>query len=286
MDTKDRDHENIAQTLARELPKPERVHTVENEDHFRVFEYIAVPHGFRLEKIDNEELLTAPHRTKATASFADADSFIAYLQRYAKEQTTLWVKLDPRTSSLAFAAVIDEHAADQAAWRDHRATLVPSMSVEWDRWTKNNGPAKTFSQVEFALFLEDNLQDITSAEGMPTGAQMLDMALQFEARQDMRLKSHARLQNGGIQLEYVADDDKGTIEQMKLFERFAIGVPVFWNGPGYRIDARLRYRARDGKVTFWYELIRPDRIHEDAARAVIQKVREALPEVHLYLGAL
>lgn len=53
-----------------------------------------------------------------------------------------------------------------------------------------------------------------------------------------------------------------------------IGVPVFWNGDAYRVDARLRYRVREGLLTFWYELIRRDKVLEDASQTLIAHIRE------------
>ena len=65
--------------------------------------------------------------------------------------------------------------------------------------------------------------------------------------------------SGGVQMSFVQDDDNQTLEKMQLFERFSIGIPVFWNGDAYRLDARLRYRVREGVLKFWYELIRPEK---------------------------
>jgi len=93
------------------------------------------------------------------------------------------------------------------------------------------------------------------------------------------------IQGGGTRLDFVDDNDADTEANMKLFEKFAIGIPVFWAGPGYRIDARLRYRHASGKVAFWYELIRPDRVHEAAAKELIERIRKGLPEgVPLLMG--
>ena len=60
---------------------------------------------------------------------------------------------------------------------------------------------------------------------------------------------------------------------MQMFDRLNIGIPVFWNGDPYQIDARLRYRVREGKVTFWYELIRPDKVLEAATAGVIDIIK-------------
>ena len=131
-----------------------------------------------------------------------------------------------------------------------------------------------FDQAGFASFIEENLKDIASVDGSPTGAQMLEMALTFEANQDMRFKSAIRLQNGGVQMSFVQDDDAQTLQKMQVFDRFSIGFPVFWNGDAYRVDARLRYRVRDGKLTFWFELIRQDKVLEAATQTLIATIRE------------
>ena len=51
-------------------------------------------------------------------------------------------------------------------------------------------------------------------------------------------------------------------------------MPIYFNGAAYRIDARLKYRIREGKLTLWYELIRPEKIIEDARKANDTKLRE------------
>lgn len=79
---------------------------------------------------------------------------------------------------------------------------------------------------------------------------------------------------GGVQMSFVQDDDAQTLQKMQVFDRFSIGLPVFWNGDAYRVDARLRYRVRDGKLTFWFELIRQDKVLEAAAQTLIEKLRK------------
>jgi uncharacterized protein YfdQ (DUF2303 family) len=141
-------------------------------------------------------------------------------------------------------------------------------------WAGSN--KRAFSQAEFAEFIDNNLKDITSGEqsALPTGSQMFEMALSFETKQDMRFKSAIRLQNGGVQMQFAQDDDQQTIEKMQMFDRFAIGIPVFWGGEGYIMEARLRYRARDAKLTFWYELVRQDKTLEAATKTIIAAIRE------------
>lgn len=278
------DTENIAQTLARELPAPQMLVDTRVEDlatHDRVL-HLAVPKHFDVKEIDLERLLPNPRLTKAAAVLNDAQSFLAYVQRHATERTVCWADFNPQTYTLSFTAVIDEHDKTTAGWRAHTASYKPELSAEWKVWAAQNEKAQ--GQLEFASFIERNEHDIAAMEGYPTSLQMLAMATEFEANSGKRIKSVARLQGGGVRLEYVDDDDAATLTQMKLFERFQIGIPVFWAGPAYRIDARLKYRHGSGKVSFWYELIRADRVHEAAAKDLISLVSAGLANVPLLMG--
>lgn len=280
----DTDTENIAQTLARELPAPQMLVDTRVEDlatHDRVL-HLAVPKHFDVKEIDFERLLPNPRLTKAAAVLNDAQSFLAYVQRHATERTVCWADFNPQTYTLSFTAVIDEHDKTTAGWRAHTASYKPDLSAEWKVWAAQN--EKPQAQLEFASFIERNEPDVAAMDGYPTSLQMLAMATEFEANSDKRIKSVARLQGGGVRLEYVDDDDAATLTQMKLFERFQIGIPVFWAGPAYRIDARLKYRHGSGKVSFWYELIRADRVHEAAAKDLISVVRAGLANVPLLMG--
>lgn len=262
---------NIAETLAKEMKAPVEIISEAGGNLKRV----ALPPGWTLvEKDDDPRLLVAPRRKIAKVKMHDAESFIDYTKRHGSlADSTVWCIADYKAGKVGFTAILNDHGeeASQAAFRDHRATFCPEFSEEWNRWTgKNKQP---FNQAAFAEYIEENLKDIASVEGSPTGAQMLEMALAFEANQDMKFKSAIRLQNGGVQMAFTQDDDAGTLAKMSAFDRFTVGFPVFWNGDAYRIDARLRYRVREGKLTFWFELIRQDLILEAATQTLIGLIR-------------
>lgn len=273
---------NIAETMARVLPTATLLHpsTPVIGDILR----IAVPNTINIKEIDTEALLPSPRRTTAIANFADAESFLAYVKRHAMANSTVaWCAFNPQTFALAFSAVIDDHAASAAGWRAHKANFVPEMSAEWKAWKGSN---KTpFDQVPFAEWLQEHEEDIAAAAGLPTSLQMLGMATEFVANEEHALKSAVRLQSGGVRLTYIADPDKGTTEEMKLFEKFALGIPVFHGGAAWSVTARLKYRISGGKVKFHYELMRPDRVHEHAALELISKVRDGLGAVPLLMGS-
>lgn len=264
---------NIAETLAREMKQPIEIASEPGGNIKRV----ALPPGWKLdEKDDDHKLLDKPRRKIARIRLHDAESFIAYINRHDERQadSTIWCQAKYVAGKVNFLGILNDHGkeANNPSWRDHLAFFTPEFSEEWNRWTGKH--KQNFSQVEFASFIEDNLKDIASVEGHPSGSQMLEMALTFEANQDMRFKSAIRLQNGGVQMSFVQDDDAQTLQKMQVFDRFSIGLPVFWNGDAYQIDARLRYRVRDSKLTFWFELIRQDKVLEAATQTLINQIRE------------
>lgn len=271
------DQENLARTLADVLPKTVMVGALDktNADGVKLY---AVPKGTELKEVDLERLLPTPRRAKLYAQMAEPDSFLAYVQRHHTDNTVVWCKFNPQTFALSFCAVFDDFGTKGApGWRGHMAEYTPEPSAEWKVWTANNGSEKAKAQIEFALFLERHETDIAAVEGMPSSLQMMAMATAFEANSEKRVKSVVKLQGGGTRLDFVDDNDAETEATMRLFERFAVGIPVFWAGPGYRVDARLKYRHGSGKVVFWYELLRADRVHEAAAKELIERVRGGLP---------
>jgi uncharacterized protein YfdQ (DUF2303 family) len=263
---------NLAETLATEMKQPIEIAS----NTAAAVRRVALPPGWKMEEHDEESSLPAPLRKRATVRVRDSESFIDYVKRHGSlTDSTVWCLADYVRGKIAFTGIINDHGEDDkaAAWRDHRVYFSPEFSEEWRRWSDAN--KKPLSQTDFASFIEDNLKDIASPDGanLPSGSAMLEMALSFEATQDMRFKSAIRLSNGGVNLSFVQDDDAQTLQKMSVFERFAIGIPVFWNGDAYQIDARLRYRVRDGKLSFWFELIRGDKVLEAAATTVIGAIK-------------
>ena len=121
------------------------------------------------------------------------------------------------------------------------------------------------SQEQFAHFIEQNLVDIVE----PVSAEMLEISRSLIAKKSASFSSAIRLSDGSHQFSY-DEDIKGSTKSGNLAvpETFKIGIPVFLNGTGYAIEARLRYRIKDQSLEMWYELIRPHDVFEDAFNAI------------------
>jgi len=237
--------------------------------------FVALPEDYKIHDLEN--LLFVPTRKRADVTTTDADSFIHYVKKHGESDTaTIYADIDAEKSQFHLIGVLNDHGMlpNKAQWRDHRCTFEPAQAVEWRRWVSKN--KQHFNQSDFAAWLEDNLPDIAAVEGMPSGADVLKMALGFEANSDKRLRSKINLQSGGVQFEFVEDEDKDTRTRMQVFERFTLGLPVFdGSTSAYPLEARLKYREKDGKVTFWYELIRADRVFKTAVADELARIKEA-----------
>lgn len=277
---------NLVDSLSEVLPEANELNEfgLGAENAYSVHHY-AVPKGTEVKefKVDLEFLLPNPRRTKAKAEFAERESFLEYIRRHATDASAVWCNFNPQTFALKFTAVFDEHVKDKAGWRSHKAQFEPDMSAEWKAWKGSD--RKLFAQVAFAEWIQDHDDDISTAAGLPTSLQMLTMATDFQMQEEHALKSAVRLQSGGVRLTYIADPDKGTTEEMKMFERFGLGIPVFHGGPPWQITARLKYRNTNGKLSFVYELVRADRVHDGAAKELIEQVRGGLAAVPLLMGS-
>lgn len=211
-----------------------------------------------------------PHRKTGTVKLNDAPSFIAYYRMHGALQP-IYATLKPAQ----FVAVLNDHTADAAGHRDFRAEFKVGHSTEWGEWMARSGADKAFgSTTELALFLEDNAPDIID----PSAGEMLEIALNFRVNADVSFSSAQRLQDGHVDFAYanlVTAEATGKGGKIRIPETFKIEIPV-WDGINaakYEIDARFRYRQRDGKLTIWYELIRPHKVMEQAFKDLWAQIR-------------
>jgi hypothetical protein len=158
------------------------------------------------------------------------------------------------------------------AGTSHRAHLVLLNTVAWQEWTRANRQA--MSQADFAQFIEDHIPDIA----VPAGAELLEVARNFEARKGVDFKSVQRVSDGSVQFSY-NEDVQGTSRagSMKVPNEFILGIAPFEGTPKYQVLARLRYRIEaGGKLMLWFDLLRLQDVLDAAFAAVETEIRAAL----------
>lgn len=233
--------------------------------------YAIVPNDHRLEDLSEliyNDFAERPHRVKASVAVNDAPSFLTYFNRFAGEHSTVFA--DEKAATVT--GIIDYHErADLAAWKQHTVALKLEKSPEWRIWTEANG--KKFNQADFALFLEDNSLNITK----PAAATMLEVARTLQATTEAQFESGVRLQNGQQQLVY-KEQINGTFgtQKQSIPEEFEIMLPVYLGSKPVAITARLRYRCNSGKLTFWYDLLRPDIPEREQFLVMLQAIAQGV----------
>lgn len=226
--------------------------------------FVMVPPNCKVESLEHLQL--HPSRTRGRTILRDASSFIKMVEREITPATSIYGNHNPP----GFVAVFNDHSKNGAGWRDHTAVFNCPLSVEWTTWKAGDG--KSMTQEQFAKFIEDNLPDIAN----PPAADMLEISRSLEAKKRVNFASGVRLSNGQTELTY-EEEISGTAAKGKLQvpELFTIGIEVLEGGPRYGVDARLRYRIQDGgKLSIWYDLVRPHKVQEDAVKEVWQEIAE------------
>lgn len=231
---------------------------------------------------DMERFLPTPSRKREVATLHTAQSLIDYVNRHKTANSLLTFdrtytkgarKLPDNPGT--FRAIINYHdlkpgelASEHGAqWGDHVALYAPRRTPEWERWIAIDGNA--MSQEDFAEFVEDNIRDIAE----PTGAQMLALALDFQAKTDSRFGRVLNLGNGSVQLDYVQSVQGGDAKgQLVVPTNIKLGLRPFVGGAAYAIPARFRYRVSGGSLTFTVILDRPDIIEETALEEALTAI--------------
>ena len=242
--------------------------------------FALIPGGVKLQ--DLEGLLAAPTRIRQAVNILDADTFIAYINRYASPASVVFCD---GPEGRTFKGVLDYHQPDQPSWGQHVAVYQCPISIEWGRWKSSD--RKRMDQATFAEFFEENIKDITVPEGIPgapSAADMLEISRTLEAKKNISFRQGTRLDNGQVQLTYneQIDGQAGETGQLKIPEQFYIGVKPFLGGDAFCVTVRFRYRIQESRLVMWFELVRPDKVLEEAYITVRAKIQGSIGEVPMY----
>lgn len=229
--------------------------------------FAVIPEGAHVVSLEQFAFSThakQPERIKQTVTVLDPISFIEYYRLFSDEESRVFA-YEPQNS---VTAILDHHINDGSPrWGQHKLTLAMRHSEEWTRWTGSNN--KQMTQQAFAEFLEQNSIDIVD----PAPAAMMDVARDLIANTEVEFGSGLRMSDGQVKFKYTetvrASVNGGTVS---VPEKFQLMLPVYVGGERVRIDALLRFRVKDGKLSLWYTLIRPEEVLRSAfvaARAAI-----------------
>lgn len=239
---------------------------------------VRLPTGSKLESIKTlmAEYAPAPDRKRGTATTTRLDSFITLTNRGKDGSSVLFARAEPP----ALLAVLNYNVASAGPPRfgDHRVLYEFPVSVAWAKWTA--GDSKPMSQQQFAEFLEDRIVDVveppnlsarqkgdeidahlelqTKLGGKFAGpSTLLALSRGMSVNVNMRVSEAVVLESGETQVNFAEQHADKRGAPLKVPTLFAIVVPIFDRGKGYRIAVRLRYRVSGGAVSWFYTLYEP-----------------------------
>lgn len=216
-----------------------------------------------------------PLRIEQHTKHTTAVSFVDYFNKFAEPNSVIFIDQE----SAIFYSIIDYHG-DLPGNNAHTAVFTLEKTQEWQNWLNNN--KKAMNQEDFGRFIEDNLEEIIT----PNGAEMLEIALSIQAKTDTKFSSAQRLDNGQIQLAYHEEinGSAGAKGQLKIPQTFTIGLKLFEGGEPYQLEARLRYRIKEGSLSLWYELIRPHKTIDANIADTTTLIANSMATGQIYYG--
>jgi len=214
------------------------------------------------------ELRERPQRVQQVITLHTPDALIAYYNRFARPASI--IGFDRERGS--YTAILDYHDAHAADWCEHRATYQCPRTPEWTAWEQASG--KAMSQIDFALFIEQNVDDIRQ----PAGAEMLEIVTTLKAQSKVEFSKAIRLANGQNEFTYneLIDGKAGPTGQLRIPEEITLGITPFQGSDAYEVRARFRYRISAGHLSMWYDLIRPHKVNEAALADITAKISAAM----------
>lgn len=235
---------------------------------------VVVPAGAEQKTIDLEQYQSKPIRPRGTYKPADVESFISYVETHQDEAaTTIWVH--PTEGKVL--AVLDDHSAQDPAWREHKVDLTLQHSPEWLFWAGQDG--KLMEQRAFAEHLREGLPDILT----PDGATLLEIATTFEAKTDVQFRSGVDLSSGEAKFQYDESiDATGTTADgsVAVPREFELILAPFLGEEPKQITASLRHQTKGGHLLLGYKLERPERVVEDALERVAARLDDRFKRVY------
>lgn len=200
---------------------------------------IVVPPGWQTVDYDPERWADRPRRRRGTVRLRDAGSFVTYVELFGADPV-VYVDDDRRN----IVAVLNDHGESAAGWRDHRAVLEPRPDRAWERWVALSGQWAT--QEVLAEVIETHLDTVVD----PDAATMLELATTFEATERAEFQSGVVLQSGARQLVYrqTVEARGGGAGELEIPAKVVLSLSPFEGVAQREIDARFRYRIREGKL--------------------------------------
>lgn len=231
---------------------------------------LAVPKGRRLMSAKKfyDMYRKAPERRTGEATFTELESFIEHANRF-KEGNRAALFAESMHMHLTSVLNYHEPAGGSPQFGDHRGVYTFPQAEEWIAWASAHG--KSMDQASFAAFIENRLPDIADpakagetakalAEKLSveyaTPSKLLTTSRGLSVRVGHRCENAVNLGTGEVSLAFQSTHESKEGGPLNVPAAFLIEIPVFREGAPYQLAVRLRYRLREGSVSWSVELYR------------------------------
>jgi|SRR6185295_16499080 len=267
---------------------------------------LVVPKGKEVKSLKPflDEYLAVPERKTGTTMLTTLADFGEFVNRHKTQDSIVFVN-DANQAKPQMVAIFNPHKAQARTdedkdvgpdWQDHRAVYNFPLSDEWVAWKAM--PADGFSQVDFAIFLEDRIADVGLAkEGgavarfaeelqlkLATPAQLLTLSKGLAITVDAKASQQVNLGSGEASLSFIEEHKDSAGAPLRVPGAFAIDIPVFRSGQPFQIPVRLRYRMNSGRVRWFLTPQKLDQVFE-AAIAEAQQITITRTGLPVFRGA-
>lgn len=242
-----------------------------------------------------DEYRDAPKCYRGVARVTRIESFIDHVTRFKDPASALFAKDDMERPELM--AVLDyslgriDGEVHAPRYGQHRTLFQFPLSDEWKKWTGKNGAKMGLT--EFAEFIEDRFIDVeqvtdvsklngdiqklvgtVGAASLASPSALIELSRGLKVHVKDEVTNAASIASGEVEVQFKSEHTDKFGNKLSVPSLFILNIPVFARGEVYRVAARLRYRVKDGALTFWYELWGIDRVFELAFTDVCEAARE------------
>jgi len=223
-----------------------------------------------------------PRRVKGTAQAQTSTSFCALVNRHKTAISAIFAETKMPDPSLTCVVNYFDSKSDPD-YADHLLQYKFPLTQEFKAWLAQDGEMMT--QAEFAAFLEDHAAELASPfaaeiteyealfrEQIATPSEIIALSRGLEINVNTNVKSATRLKSGEREAVFAESHTNGSGEKLLIPGVFMVSLIAFDEGAPVRIPARLRYRLREGRLAWAYQLYRADHWLQVEIRNVIDAV--------------
>lgn len=229
---------------------------------------VAIPSGYKLVGVSDRE--GQPARVIQSVETFTLGSFLQLWERFKVEGHSV-ITVAPNSSAGCFAdvmAIFDYHPGpSDARWCSNVATLQLKASPNYRAWMAHNNQAQT--QTNYLEFLTDHMEDVVK----PSGAELLEIVRHFHGKKNITFQSAQHLGSGAVELKYKEDVEGGGANKKQMPEKIQIGLEPYIGCPKrYAVDAEVRYRINDGRLTMLHRIPRVEDLEEKILDDLVEHI--------------